>query len=268
MSPRLRTLLVDDEPLARALVRELLADFPDLAITGECQNGTEALAALQTGAYDVVFLDVQMPDLDGVQVLQRLQATGQPLPLVVFVTAYDQYAVAAFALHAVDYLLKPLDPDRFAECVRRVKQQAAQHQNMALGADLVALLRAWPAPAGSAASPSAKEYQDRFVVKQPERQFFVPAAEVLYLEATGSGVLLHTTRAAHPVRAALAQLAERLDPAHFLRIHRSFVINTDHIVEFKSWAHGEYLFRMANGQHVTSSRSYNAAIQQFLKRFA
>jgi two-component system LytT family response regulator len=267
MSTPLHTLLVDDEPLARGLVRELLADFPGLAIAGECPNGTEALVALQTGAYDVVFLDVQMPDLDGVQVLQRLHAAGQPLPLVVFVTAYDQYAVAAFTLHAVDYLLKPLDPDRFAECVRRVQQQAAQRQSQSLGADLAALLQAWPAAAGQAASPPI-EYQDRFVVKQPERQFFVPAAEVCYLEATGSGVLLHTARAAHSVRASLGQLAERLDPAHFLRIHRSFVIHTGHIVEFKSWAHGEYLFRMANGQHVSSSRSYNAAIQQFLKRFA
>jgi two-component system LytT family response regulator len=266
MSTSLRTLLVDDEPLACSLVRELLADFPAMTVAGECQNGTEALAALQTGAYDVVFLDVQMPDLDGVQVLQRLHAAGQPLPLVVFVTAYDQYAVAAFALHAVDYLLKPLDPDRFAECVGRV-QQAAQRHTQAVGADLAALLRAWPMPAGQAPTPPI-EYQDRFVVKQPERQFFVPAADVFYLEATGSGVLLHTARAAHPVRASLGQLAERLDPAYFLRIHRSVVINTEHIVEFKSWAHGEYLFRMANGQHVTSSRSYNAAIQQFLKRFA
>jgi two-component system LytT family response regulator len=267
MSTPIRTLVVDDEPLARGLVRELLADFPDLAIAGECQNGTEALVALQTGAYDVVFLDVQMPDLDGVQVLQRLRAADQPLPLVVFVTAYDQYAVAAFGLHAVDYLLKPLDPDRFAECVRRVQQQLAQRHTQALGADLAALLQAWPGPLGQAPTPPI-EYQDRFVVKQPERQFFVPTAEVYYLEATGSGVLLHTARAAHPVRASLGQLAERLDPAQFLRIHRSFVINTDHIVEFKSWAHGEYLFRMANGQHVSSSRSYNAAIQQFLKRFA
>jgi two-component system LytT family response regulator len=249
MSTSLRTLLVDDEPLARSLVRELLADFPEMTVAGECQNGTEALAALQTGAYDVVFLDVQMPDLDGVQVLQHLRATGQPLPLVVFVTAYD--------------------PDRFAECVGRVQQQAAQRHTQAVGADLAALLRAWPTPAGQApTSPSPIEYQDRFVVKQPERQFFVPAADVFYLEATGSGVLLHTARAAHPVRASLGQLAERLDPAYFLRIHRSYVINTEHIVEFKSWAHGEYLFRMANGQHVTSSRSYNVAIQQFLKRFA
>ena len=263
MSASIRTLLVDDEPLARHLLRELLADFPTLVVAGECANGPEALAALQAGDYDVVFLDVQMPGLDGVQVLQQLRAVGQPLPLVVFVTAYDQYAVAAFGLHAVDYLLKPLDPDRFADCVRRVQQQLAQRDSHAAGADLVALLRAWP----PAAPPPLPEYQDRFLVKQPERQFFVPAADVCYLEATSSGVLLHLAGATHPLRATLSQLAERLDPARFLRIHRSVIIHTEHIVEFKPWAHGEYLFRMANGLHVTSSRSYNGVIQLFLKRF-
>ena len=263
MSASIRTLLVDDEPLARHLLRELLADFPALAVAGECTNGPEALAALQAGGYDVVFLDVQMPGLDGVQVLQQLRAVGQPLPLVVFVTAYDQYAVAAFGLHAVDYLLKPLDPDRFADCVHRVQLQISQRDTYAAGAGLAALLRAWP-PAAPTPLP---DYQDRFLVKQPERQFFVPAADVCYLEATSSGVLLHLAGATHPLRATLSQLAERLDPAHFLRIHRSVVIQTEHIVEFKPWAHGEYLFRMANGLHVTSSRSYNTVIQQFLKRF-
>ena len=266
MSP-IRTLLVDDEPLARRLLRELLADFPALAVTGECQNGSEALAALQTNAYDVVFLDVQMPDLDGVQVLRRLQEAGQPLPLVVFVTAYDQYAVQAFTLHAVDYLLKPLDPDRFADCVRGVQQQQAQRHSHALSTDLAAMLRQWPPAPGAAPGPPP-EYQDRFVVKLPERSFFVPAAEVFYLEATGNNVLLHAAGQQYTLRTALGLLAERLDPAVFLRIHRSCIINTAHIVEFKHWAHGEYLFRMANGLHVTSSRSYSPVIQQFLKRFA
>ncbi|MBC6992157.1 two component transcriptional regulator, LytTR family [Hymenobacter daecheongensis DSM 21074] len=259
MSP-IRTLLVDDEPLARSLLRELLADFPALAVTGEAANGTEALAALHTGAYDVVFLDVQMPDLDGVQVLRRLQAAGQPLPLVVFVTAYDQYAVQAFALHAVDYLLKPLDPDRFADCVGRVQQQLALRQDQARVPELEALLHGWTAPAA--------DYQDQFLVKLPARSFFVPAAEVCYFEATGNGVLLHAAGGHYPLRTALGQLAERLDPAVFLRIHRSCIVNPAHIVDFKHWSHGEYLFRMANGQHVTSSRSYSAGVQQLLKRFA
>lgn len=257
----IRTLLVDDEPLARSLLRELLADFPTLTVTGECANGTEALAALQMGTYDIVFLDVQMPDLDGVQVLRRLQAAGQPLPLVVFVTAYDQYAVQAFALHAVDYLLKPLDPDRFADCVGRVQQQLSLRQNQARVPELEALLQSWTATA-------AADYQDRFLVKLPERNFFVPATEVFYLEATGNNVLLHTAGQHYPLRTALGLLAERLDPSVFLRIHRSCIVNTAHIVDFKHWSHGEYLFRMANGQHVTSSRSYSAGVQQLLKRFA
>lgn len=263
----IRTLLVDDEPLARGLLRELLGDFPEMEITAECQNGREALAALQTADYDVVFLDVQMPDLDGVQVLHRLREVGRPLPLVVFVTAYDQYAVQAFTLHAVDYLLKPLDPDRFADCVRSVRQQLAQRHSHAVGTELAALLQAWPGAAAAASAPPV-DYQDRFLVKLPERSFFVPAADVYYLEATGNGVTLHTAGPPYPLRTSLALLAERLNPAEFLRIHRSCIIHTAHIVEFKHWAHGEYLFRMANGLHVTSSRSYSAAIQQFLKRFA
>lgn len=264
----IRTLLVDDEPLARRLLGELLADFPALIVAGECGSGRQALAALQDESYDLVFLDVQMPDLTGVQVMQQLRASGQPLPLVVFATAYDQYAVQAFELHAVDYLLKPIEPDRFADCVRRVQQQLTQRTAppvaaAATDAGLLALLQAWSADQ----SPKPIPFLDRFLVKRTERQFFVPAAEVCYLEAVGNGVLLHTTNQQHALRGTLGQLAERLDPATFLRIHRSYLINTNHITEFKPWAHGEYVFRMANGLHVTSSRSYSAAVQQFLKRF-
>lgn len=258
-----RTLLVDDEPLARGLLRELLADFPALVVTGECATGPEALAALQAAAYDVVFLDVQMPGLDGVQVLRQLRAAGQPLPLVVFVTAYDQYAVQAFTLHAVDYLLKPLDPDRFADCVARLLHQLSQRQGP--DADLTALLQAWPAAPGP---PPPAAYQDQFLVRLPERSFFVPAAEVLYLEANGNNVALQTAGPRYVLRTALGPLAERLDPAAFLRIHRSCIVHTAHILDFRHWSHGEYLFRMANGQHVTSSRSYSAGVQQFLKRSA
>jgi two-component system LytT family response regulator len=276
MLPRLdpiRALLVDDEPLARRFLRELLTDFPMVEVTGECTNGREALAALQANTYDLAFLDVQMPDLDGVQVLRQLIDAGQRLPLVVFTTAYDQYAVQAFALHAVDYLLKPIDPDRFADCLTSVQARLAQQQSHAVSAHLASLLGAWPV--GAPTTPIAPdttsepaEYQDRFLVRTAERNFFVPAAEVLYLEATGNVVTLHTLSQPHTLRTPLSQLESRLDPATFLRIHRSCIINVDHIREFKHWAHGEYVFRMDNGAHVTSSRSYSAVIQQFLKRFA
>jgi two-component system LytT family response regulator len=261
----LRTLLVDDEPLARNLLRELLADFPAVQVAGECASGPEALAALQAEAYDLVFLDVQMPGFDGVQVMQQLRASGRPLPLVVFVTAYDHYAVSAFALHATDYLLKPLDPDRFADCLARVQERLSQPPPAATTDQLAALLRAWPT---LATAPEVPEYQDRFLIKTPERNFFVPAAEVLYIETTDSALAVHTASQQYLLRQPLSQLESRLDPARFLRIHRSYLINTDHIREFKPWAHGEYVFRMANGAHVTSSRSYSAAIQQFLKRFS
>ncbi|OUJ70562.1 LytR/AlgR family response regulator transcription factor [Hymenobacter crusticola] len=270
----IRALLVDDEPLARRLLRELLTDFPMVEVTGECTNGREALAALQTHTYDLAFLDVQMPDLDGVQVLRQASEAGQRLPLIVFTTAYDQYAVQAFALHAVDYLLKPIDPDRFADCLARVQQRLAQQQSHAVSAHLASLLGAWPAAApvasstSTATSPAPTEYQDRFLIRTAERNFFVPAAEVLYLEATGNAITLHTLGQPHMLRTPLSQLESRLDPATFLRIHRSCIINVNHIREFKHWAHGEYVFRMENGAHVTSSRSYSAVIQQFLKRFA
>jgi two-component system LytT family response regulator len=261
----IRTLLVDDEPLARHLLRELLADFPAVQVAGECATGPEALAALQAEAYDLVFLDVQMPGLDGVQVVQQLRDLGRPLPLVVFVTAFDRYAVGAFALHAADYLLKPLDPDRFADCLARVQERLGQRHGHAATDQLAALLRAWPTPPPAAEVPA---YQDRFLIKTAERNFFVLAADVLYLETTDSALALHTATQQYLLRQPLSQLETRLDPARFLRIHRSYLINTDHIREFKPWAHGEYVFRMANGAHVTSSRSYSAAIQQFLKRFS
>ncbi|WP_324670943.1 LytTR family DNA-binding domain-containing protein [Hymenobacter sp. GOD-10R] len=268
----IRALLVDDEPLARRLLRELLTDFPRVEVTGECTNGREALEALQANTYDLAFLDVQMPDLDGVQVLRQLIEAGQRLPLIVFTTAYDQYAVQAFALHAVDYLLKPIDPDRFADCLASVQQRLAQQQSHAVSTHLASLLGAWPvataAPVASDSASEVPEYQDRFLIRTTERNFFVPAAEVLYLEATGSVVTLHTLAEPYTLRTPLTQLESRLDPATFLRIHRSCIINVDHIREFKHWAHGEYVFRMNNGAYVTSSRSYSAVIQQFLKRFA
>lgn len=140
-----------------------------------------------------------------------------------------------------------------------------QHHSYAATDQLAALLRAWPIPSPALEAP---EYQDRFLIKTPERNFFVAAVDVLYIETTDSALTLHTATQQHLLRQPLNQLESRLDIACFLRIHRSYLISADHIREFKPWAHGEYVSRMANGAHVTSSRSYSAAIQQFLKRFS
>jgi len=256
MAP-VRTLLVDDEPPARRRIGQLLADQPDFAVVGECGNGAEALAVLSDGpAVDLVFLDVQMPDYTGLQVLQQLPAPS--LPLVVFVTAYDRYALQAFEAHAVDYLLKPLDPDRFGRCLAHVRQRLGQ---VPAAPGLAAMLHALPEP------PPPPTYSAQLLVRQPGRLYFVPVAQVHYLEATGNYVTVHAGGDTHVLRSTLTQLAAQLDPAHFLRIHRSLIVNTQHLKELRPWTHGEYLLTLHDGTHLTSSRSCNEAIQQFLQQF-
>ena len=257
----IRTLLVDDEPLARRRIAQLLAGRPDFTIRGECSNGTEAVAALTAGSdLDLVFLDVQMPDFNGLQVLQRVQHLPT-LPLVVFVTAYDQYTLQAFEHHAVDYLLKPLDPDRFARCLAHVTQRVARAPAEPLEARLSALLRTLP-PA-----PAAPAFPTQLLVKQPGRFYFVPTAQVRYLEAAANYVTVHTQGAEHVLRATLSQLERQLDPAQFLRIHRSLIVNMQQIKELHPWAHGEFLLTLHDGTHLSSSRSYGEGVQQFLRQF-
>jgi two-component system LytT family response regulator len=255
----LRALLVDDEPLARRRIGQLLAEWPDFAIQGECSNGAEAVAALSTDdRIDLVFLDVQMPDFSGLQVLQQIRHLPR-LPLVVFVTAYDQYALQAFDHHAVDYLLKPLDPDRFAHCLVRVRQRVARPAVPALPTPLTDLLSTLP--------PAPAAFASQLLIKQPGRYYFVPTDQVQYLEAAANYVTVHARGVEHRLRITLSQLERQLDPAQFLRIHRSLIVNTHHIKELHSWAHGEYLLTLHDGTHLSSSRSYAAGLQQFLKQF-
>ncbi|GAB3637929.1 LytTR family DNA-binding domain-containing protein [Hymenobacter arcticus] len=257
----IRTLLVDDEPLARRRIGQLLAERPDFTIQGECSNGTEAVAALSgDSSLDLVFLDVQMPDFSGVQVLQRVQHVPR-LPLVVFVTAYDRYTLQAFEHHAVDYLLKPLDPDRFARCLAHVRQRLEHQQGGALQQPLAALLGTLP-PA-----PAATTFPAQLLIKQPGRYYFVPTAQVQYLEAAANYVTVHAQGTEHVLRTTLSQLAQQLDPAQFLRIHRSLIVNMQQVKELHPWAHGEFLMTLHDGTHLSSSRSYSESLQHFLQQF-
>ena len=256
-----RTLIVDDEPLARRRIDQLLAELPDFAVQGECGTGAEAVAALAGGPpVDLVFLNVQMPDLTGVQVLLQ-QLRGVLLPLVVFVMAYDRYTLQAFEAHAVDYLLKPLDPDRFGRCLARVRQCLRQQQ---VGTPPVSADIRLPAVSAGLAPPT---FPAQLLVKQPGRLYFVPTAQVQYLEATGNYVTVHTGAERHVLRSTLSQLEHQLDPSLFLRIHRSPIVNTAHLRELHPWAHGEYLLTLLDGTHLTSSRSCNAGIKRFLGHF-
>ncbi|WP_375434364.1 LytR/AlgR family response regulator transcription factor [uncultured Hymenobacter sp.] len=256
----IRTLLVDDEPLARRRLAQLLADAPDFVISGECRNGAEALTVLQHGPpVDVVFLDVQMPDLSGVQVLQRLG--NQPPPVVVFVTAYDQYTLQAFEAHAVDYLLKPLDPDRFLRCLAHVRHLLARP---AVASQLPA---ATPAPVPTDTTDSLAEGAARLLIKQQGRYYFVETEQVQYLEARGNYVTVHAAGQQHLIRTTLSQLEQRLAPPTFLRVHRSLVVNTDFVKELRPWTRGEYVLTLHDGTHLLTSRSYTEQMQRFLQRF-
>ncbi|MVN77786.1 response regulator [Hymenobacter sp. HMF4947] len=256
----IRTLLVDDEPLARRRIGQLLAEQPDFLIQGECSNGTEAVAALRgDSSLDLVFLDVQMPDFSGLQVLQRVQDLAR-VPLVVFVTAYDQYTLQAFENHAVDYLLKPLDPDRFARCLTHVRQRIERQQGV-LQEQLATLLATLPL------APATPTFPTQLLIKQPGRYYFVPTAQVQYLEAAANYVTVHAQGTEHVLRATLSQLERQLDPAQFLRIHRSLIVNMQQVKELHPWAHGEFLLTLHDGTHLSSSRSYSEGVQQFLKQF-
>jgi two-component system LytT family response regulator len=263
----IRTLIVDDEPLARRRVAQLLAQAPGFVLAGECRNGVEALARLAepVPAVDLVFLDVQMPDLSGLQVVQQVPAPL--LPLVVFVTAYDRYTLQAFEAHAVDYLLKPLDPDRFTRCLAHVQHLVQQRTPTFLPHQLQVLLQTVAQAPAVALPPPQAALPERLLLKENGRLYFVALDQVQYLEAQGNYVAVHTAGQVHSLRTTLSQLKNQLDATQFLQIHRSLIVNSAYIKELRPWAHGEYLLTLHDDTHLTSSRSYNEQLQQFLQRF-
>jgi len=265
----LRALIVDDEPLARARLRELLEDERDVEVVGECGNGSDAVTAIARDHPDLVLLDIQMPELDGFGVVRAVGVDR--MPAVVFVTAHDEHAVAAFEVHAVDYVLKPVDPDRFAQAVRRAKRRiaAAAGQSGARDDDrdlrerlaaLVAEVSAAVAPAGTAVASG------RLAIKGDGRVVFVRIADVDWVEAMDNYVRLHVGRDVHMMRETLSNLETRLAGATFLRIHRSAIVNIERIREVQPWFAGDYVVILTDGTKLTTGRRYRAAVQALLER--
>jgi two-component system, LytTR family, response regulator len=242
---RVRVLIVDDEPPARAKVRRFLAADPETEVVGEAGSGTEAVEAVEDLAPDLLFLDVQMPGLDGFGVIEALR--GVRLPEVVFVTAYDEYAVRAFEVHAVEYLLKPFGPERFAQALARAKERVRARE----GGDLDRRLRQALAEARPRPAPL-----ERLLVPVGEKQVVLDVARIDWLEAEQNYVRLHVGAASHLVRATLAGLEERLDPARFIRIHRSRIVNADRVREIHPWSHGDQLVVLQDGTELLMSRRY------------
>ena len=252
----IRTLIVDDEPLAREKLRGFLEKETDVEILGECRDGREALEKIEQDQPDIVFLDVQMPEMDGFEVLEHVDA--EHLPIVIFVTAYDQYALKAFDVHAVDYLLTPFERKRFAEALARARSDVERHQGGSVKRQLLDLLQEVEA--------RRSKYPTRLVIKTSGRVVFLKVDEIDWVDAAGNYVRLHAGNDSHMLRETMGRLEERLDPEKFLRIHRSTIVNIERISELQQQFHGDYLVVLKNGRRLTLSRSYRDRIQDLLSR--
>ncbi|MBZ4371616.1 LytTR family DNA-binding domain-containing protein [Corallococcus sp. AS-1-6] len=258
MSAAMRVLIVDDEPLARQRLKDLLAEAPDMHLVGECRNGHEAIAAIGAERPDLVLLDVEMPGTDGFGVLRAL-APG-PAPAVIFVTAHRDFAVQAFDANALDYLLKPFDRERFRASLERARDRRRTGPS-SLDAALLERLESL------AARPSAApaRYVTRLVARVGWRMRFLPVEDIDYLTAEGNYVAVHVGKQSHLTRETMAALEEKLDPGQFLRAHRSFIVRLDRIEEVEPLPPGEYVFVLRDGTRLTSGRSYRAQVQRALE---
>lgn len=237
----MRALIVDDEPLARDGLRLLLAGDRDFAEICEARNGHEAIAALAAGGWDVVFLDVQMPEVDGFGVVEAIGA--ERMPAIVFVTAHDRFAIRAFEINAVDYLLKPVTRDRFARAVARVKAQR--------GAPPVAELRGLLAQIAE-----SQRRVKRLAVRSSGKTELVDVDDIDWIEAAENYVQLHVGKATHLLHVTMAAIEKTLDPAVFLRVHRSIIVRVDRIKALEPTSHGEYVITLSTGAAVRSGRTY------------
>jgi two-component system LytT family response regulator len=245
----IRVLIVDDEPPARERIRGLLADERDITILQECESGLEAVSAIRERSPDLVFLDVQMPGLDGFGVLDALE--GERLPVIVFVTAYDAYAVRAFEVHALDYLLKPFDRERFQATLERVR--------LTLGESAGDSTEPVAAPLGE--SPDRAPLR-RLLGRRDGRLIVLKVAEIDWMESAANYVSLHVGKESYLVRETLQSLEGRLDPDQFIRIHRSTIVNLDRVQEIEPYFHGDYIVKLRDGQRLTLSRTYRERVQR------
>jgi two-component system LytT family response regulator len=248
-----RVLIVDDEPLAREKIRRMVEDDPEMEVIGECVNGREAVTAVQSLLPDLMLLDVEMPAFDGFAVLEALKSSH--LPLVIFITAFDHYAVRAFKVHALDYLLKPFDRERFVAAIEHAKAHLRQARTEHLNQRLLDLLKQME---------TGSKHLERIFIKTDGRVFFLQTADIDWIEAEGNYVKLHTASKPYLLRESISSLEAQLDPKGFARIHRSTIVNLCRIKELQSWSHGEYRVILHDGTKLMLSRNYRDALQEIL----
>ena len=249
---RIRALIVDDEPLARERIRNLLERDPEVVVAAECRDGQEAIAAIREHAPDLVFLDVQMPEKSGFDVIAEVDVAV--LPVIVFVTAHDDYALRAFEVAALDYLLKPFDEDRFSKTLDRAKTQIRSRRPDEFQQRVLSMME------GLRTAPRGLE---RLIVKTGGQLVFLKTEEVDWIQAEGNYVRLHVGRASHLVRETIQSLEASLDPARFMRIHRSTIVNLDRVREIQPLVHGEYRVVLTDGTKLSLSRGYRDRLARF-----
>jgi two-component system LytT family response regulator len=240
---KIRALIVDDEPLARQKVRLLLSEEADVELVGESQDGVEAVAQIEAAKPDLLLLDVQMPEMDGFEVLRRIPAAH--LPIVIFTTAYDEHALRAFDAHALDYLLKPFKPERFKQAVQRARELIGSQQAEAAARGLLELL-------GERATPAT--YLSRLTVKTSGRILFVNVEDIDAIDAAGKYAVVHVGKENHVLRESMAYLESKLPPDRFLRISRSVIVNVNRIQELQPMFKGENIVVLKNGKHYPTTR--------------
>jgi len=250
---KIRVLIVDDESLARKFIRRMLKDDQEVEIVGECGNGKDAVTQIRRQDPDLVFLDVQMPEMDGFSVLEAVGVDR--LPEIVFTTAYEQYAIRAFELHALDYLLKPFDRARFKDALSHAKERFHYRQLDDGRAQIGALLEN---------VKRRSQYLDRLIVKAAGRIRFVKTDDISWIEADDKYVHLHTGKSAQMVRQTLGAMETQLDPVKFLRIHRSAIVNIERIQELQPMFGGEHVVVMEDGTKLTLSRKYRDKLFELL----
>lgn len=252
-SNRIRAVIADDEALARKFIRRMLKDEPDVEIIGECANGKEAVSMIRNEKPDLIFLDVQMPEKDGFAVLQSIPT--DELPEIIFATAYEQYAIRAFELHALDYLLKPFDQARFRDAIKHAKERLRSTRDKEVRRQINALLQS---------VEKKSQYLDRLVIKSGGRISFLSTDEINWIEADDKYVHLHTGKSNPMVRQTLNAMEAQLDPKKFRRIHRSAIVNVARIKELQPMFNGEHSVQLEDGTKLTLSRSYRDKLFELL----
>jgi len=248
----IRVVLADDEVLARQKLRQFLREVPDVEIVGEGATASETIELVRVASPQLLFLDIRMPGMDGFDIVGELSAGDLRMPSIIFTTAYDQYAVRAFEVHAADYLLKPFTSERLHSAIQRVREQLdAPEQKLS------------PANAGARKS---SPYTTRIIFKSRGRILFLPVSEIRWIGAEENYVRINTENDTHLLRETMAHLEERLDPQMFLRVHRSSIVNLQYVKEVRTEPNGDFSVVMVNGQKVAMSRSYRSRVSEWLVR--